>query len=231
MCTYRIWDKASPINGCPADEALQSLRLKPTEQLCILSQGGQDCVTQTFPSSASEADIKAWVDKYNADTLAQQQAAEEAAKRPTIEQAVSQIQSVLSIDPIDTSTLEGAQKAKLREISNACEQTVFGGVDIATTKGTEHFSLTQNDQINITALADEIAKGAASVPYHGFAESNKEYKANPTAFVGSVSDAAEILRVSLTGSVQSPNLHEIIEILGKSEVTIRLNKVASFLAK
>jgi len=81
------------------------------------------------------------------------------------------------------------------------------------------------DEMTWWAGVKDIAKT------HGFAESNKEYKANPTAFVGSVSDAAEILRVSLTGSVQSPNLHEIIEILGKSEVTIRLNKVASFLAK
>jgi len=93
----------------------------------------------------------------------------------------------------------------------------------------------------LSDLADHMAYGGDEMTWwagvkdiakaHGFAESNKEYKANPTAFAGSVSDAAEILRVSLTGSVQSPNLHEIIEILGKSEVTIRLNFVASSLSK
>jgi glutamyl-tRNA synthetase len=69
----------------------------------------------------------------------------------------------------------------------------------------------------------EIAKA------HKFAESNKDYKANPSAYLGSVSDAAEILRVALTGSVQSPNLHEILEILGKNEVAIRLEKIALLL--
>jgi Glutamyl- and glutaminyl-tRNA synthetases len=64
---------------------------------------------------------------------------------------------------------------------------------------------------------------------HHFAESNKEYKANPSLYLGNVSDAAEILRIALTGSVQSPNLHEILEILGKNEVAIRLEKVASSL--
>ncbi|MCR5079098.1 MAG: glutamate--tRNA ligase [Bacilli bacterium] len=61
----------------------------------------------------------------------------------------------------------------------------------------------------------------------GFAVSNKDYKANPSAFVGSLSDGAEILRVALTGSTQSPNLHEIIEILGKERVTKRLTIVAN----
>lgn len=57
----------------------------------------------------------------------------------------------------------------------------------------------------------------------GFALSNKEFKANPTAFKGNVSDAAEILRIALTGSKQSPNLHEVIDILGKERVLNRLS--------
>jgi glutamyl-tRNA synthetase len=62
---------------------------------------------------------------------------------------------------------------------------------------------------------------------HGFAPSNKEYKANPKAFKGNVSDAAEILRIALTGSKDSPNLHEIIEILGKDVVTRRLCSICA----
>lgn len=57
---------------------------------------------------------------------------------------------------------------------------------------------------------------------HGFAPSNKEYKANPSAYKGNVSDAAEILRIVLTGAKESPNLHEVIEILGKDTVTRRI---------
>ena len=65
----------------------------------------------------------------------------------------------------------------------------------------------------------------------GFAVSNKDYKATPDAFKGSLSDVAEIIRVALVGSKQSPNLHEIIEILGKDRCVSRLEKVASSLEK
>ncbi|MCR5490794.1 MAG: glutamate--tRNA ligase [Bacilli bacterium] len=60
---------------------------------------------------------------------------------------------------------------------------------------------------------------------HGFAASNKDFKANPENYKGSVSDCAEILRVAITGSTQSPNLHEILEILGREEVNRRLKVV------
>ena len=66
---------------------------------------------------------------------------------------------------------------------------------------------------------------------NNFALANKEYKANPDAFRGNVSDAAEILRIALTGSKQSPNLHEIIDILGKEEVVRRLNDLSASLLK
>ncbi len=58
--------------------------------------------------------------------------------------------------------------------------------------------------------------------HNGFAVSNKDYKENPAAYVGSLSDIAEVLRLAVVGSTQSPNLHEILEILGKEEVLRRL---------
>lgn len=66
---------------------------------------------------------------------------------------------------------------------------------------------------------------------NNFAINNKEYKANPEAYRGNVADAAEILRIALTGSKMSPNMHEIIEILGKDEVIRRLKEVSSRLSK
>lgn len=63
----------------------------------------------------------------------------------------------------------------------------------------------------------------------GYASSNKDYKEHPENYVGSVSDAAEALRIALVGSKESPNLHEIIEILGKETTQKRLNQVASLL--
>lgn len=61
---------------------------------------------------------------------------------------------------------------------------------------------------------------------HGFALANKDYKAHPEQYQGSVSDAAEILRIALTCTKASPNLHEVIEILGKDTVKKRLLALA-----
>ena len=59
---------------------------------------------------------------------------------------------------------------------------------------------------------------------HNFAVSNKDYKANPDAFAGSLSDCAELLRIAVVGRAQSPNLHEVLEILGQAEVLRRLEE-------
>lgn len=56
----------------------------------------------------------------------------------------------------------------------------------------------------------------------GFAD-NKEYKVNPSAFIGNISDACAIIRVALTGKNQTPDLYTLMQILGKEKVVSRLN--------
>jgi glutamyl-tRNA synthetase len=60
----------------------------------------------------------------------------------------------------------------------------------------------------------------------GFAVDMKEYKKNPAAFKGSISDVTTILRVAITGSRQSPDLWEIMQVLGVDESMSRLQKFA-----
>lgn len=43
---------------------------------------------------------------------------------------------------------------------------IYTGMDATTSKGTEHFSLTDNDQINLSNLVEQIKNGVAQVPYH-----------------------------------------------------------------
>lgn len=59
----------------------------------------------------------------------------------------------------------------------------------------------------------------------GFATDNKLFKANPEAFKGNVADACSILRVAITGTNQTPDLCTILKILGKEEVSNRINFV------
>ena len=64
---------------------------------------------------------------------------------------------------------------------------------------------------------------------HGFAGNNKEYKASPEAFKGSIGDVAEILRITLTGKKNSPNLYYVMKVLKKDECDRRINSVISLL--
>ncbi len=60
---------------------------------------------------------------------------------------------------------------------------------------------------------------------YNFANNAKEYKKNPTLYKGHIGDVAEMIRIALTSSKQSPNLYYILRILGKEEVTRRIKKV------
>ena len=59
---------------------------------------------------------------------------------------------------------------------------------------------------------------------HKFAESGKIYKQNPEAYVGHVGDVAEIIRLAVTNRKNSPNLHDVLVILGKDEVDRRIER-------
>ena len=58
---------------------------------------------------------------------------------------------------------------------------------------------------------------------HGFAESGKIFKQAPDQYKGHVGDVAEMIRVALCGSKNSPNLYCVLQILGKEEVNRRIN--------
>lgn len=63
----------------------------------------------------------------------------------------------------------------------------------------------------------------------GFANDMKEYKANPTAFKGHYGDVSTILRIALTTKTNTPDLFEIMCLIGKDEVIKRLNYVVELL--
>ena len=62
---------------------------------------------------------------------------------------------------------------------------------------------------------------------HGFAGSKGEFKANPEAYKGLIGDVAEMLRITLTGRKNSPNLYYVMKILGHDECARRINLVIS----
>lgn len=57
---------------------------------------------------------------------------------------------------------------------------------------------------------------------HGFAKNAKEYKKDPDAYPGSIREAAQVIRVALTGSTRSPDLFSVARALGTDEVLRRV---------
>ncbi|MEG2458089.1 MAG: glutamate--tRNA ligase [Bacilli bacterium] len=65
----------------------------------------------------------------------------------------------------------------------------------------------------------------------GFASNTKEYKDSSSDYVGSVSDLCEIMRVALTAKTMTPDLYEILKLLGTKRVNERFNNFKEFLNK
>ena len=58
----------------------------------------------------------------------------------------------------------------------------------------------------------------------GYAREVKEYKANPDAYKAHVGDVSTVLRVKLTGRTNTPDMYEIMQVLGKDSIQKRLSK-------
>lgn len=59
----------------------------------------------------------------------------------------------------------------------------------------------------------------------GYCSNMKEYKANPDAYKGNVADISTVIRVAITSKSQTPDLYEIIKLLGKDKCIDRINKI------
>ena len=56
----------------------------------------------------------------------------------------------------------------------------------------------------------------------GYAREVKEFKANPDGYKGHVGDISTVIRVKLTGRCNTPDLYEIMRVLGKDEILRRV---------
>ena len=86
----------------------------------------------------------------------------------------------------------------------------------------EKLSINQDEQAwfnNLKEIGTEL----------NFAANNKEFKANPELFKGNIGDLAEILRITLTGRKNAPNLYSVMVVLGLEESHKRIDRVISLL--
>ena len=98
------------------------------------------------------------------------------------------------------------------------------GTDMADVKATiEAFKATYDPADEMTVWFDKVKAIATEL---GYAADMKAYKADPTAFKGSVADISGFLRLAVTGKLNAPDLYTVMQLLGKDRVFARLDKFA-----
>ena len=58
----------------------------------------------------------------------------------------------------------------------------------------------------------------------GYAKEVKEFKANPDMYKAHVGDVSTVLRVVLTKRTNTPDMYEIMQVLGKDSVVKRFKR-------
>ena len=83
------------------------------------------------------------------------------------------------------------------------------------------FLETYDEKDDSQAWFSKVKEVAAKL---GFAAEMRDYKANPSAYKGSVSDVAEVLRIAVTGRANSPDLWTVMQIMGANETKKRIRE-------
>lgn len=75
-------------------------------------------------------------------------------------------------------TLAELQASKKAEVAAACERAIYKGVSVTLADGnTEHFSLTEHDQINLFGKQSQLAAGVGQLEYHADGQPCRYYSA------------------------------------------------------
>lgn len=80
-------------------------------------------------------------------------------------------------EPVEP-TLEELKEQKINEVNNICKETIYAGIDVELPTGeTKHFSLKEEDQINLFGKKDQINEGITQLEYHADGEPCRYYTA------------------------------------------------------
>lgn len=71
-----------------------------------------------------------------------------------------------ALESYNQKVLAIATNMKIMDMAATCQAMIYNGADVELSTGTEHFSFTSNDQLNIDAMFDAVKMGATEYPYH-----------------------------------------------------------------
>lgn len=93
--------------------------------------------------------------------------------------------------------LAEAKANKESELSGACNAAIVAGMDVETAQGTEHFSLKETDQINLTTAYNAILSGATAYPYHADGQLCRMFTAEEITAISNASIAHKLYHTTL----------------------------------
>lgn len=99
-------------------------------------------------------------------------------------------------DP-NAKTLEELRADKEAELSKACNAAIVAGMDVETSKGTEHFALQETDQINLTTAYNAVVSGSEGYPYHADGQLCRMFTAEEITAISTASIAHKLYHTTL----------------------------------
>ncbi len=112
------------------------------------------------------------------------------------------------------------------EIFTVCDEypDTFDKSDIK--KALSDFCASYSEDDEQQVWFDKIKAIAENI---GFCTDMKAYKAEPEKYKGNIADVSMFLRVAVTGKMNSPDMYEVMHILGKDKVIERINSMIEVL--
>ncbi len=172
------------------DEAMENLSFytddEATQLSCVYSKYELENLRLNYKLNLVNVVLKC-TEVYSKIDKIQTQISEVDTKTIKVAEDLEELNKQINPEPIDTSllSLEEAKEHQLGLVNEQCQKAIYNGIDLETSVGEEHFSLTQEDQTNIVTLYNQVMSGiVTSVPYHADGELCRQFSAQEMINLG-----------------------------------------------
>lgn len=101
-------------------------------------------------------------------------------------------------------TVEYAKQLKIKEMSNACQSIIYSGIDVTLADGeSHHFSLTDQDQKDLSEIKALAKDGVELLPYHEDGQLCKFYSATDILAITTMATNYIIYHTTYFNSLQA----------------------------
>jgi glutamyl-tRNA synthetase len=225
---FEEWRRANP--SAPKTDFVFDLSKLPKNSGALLNMDKLDDISKDLlgtytPERLYEAAVT-WADTYDPDLAA------------SLRQDPAYTVRVFGIERDNNKRKDISKLSELRETYGYFFDDLFAATrtddleatDIAKLQPADRSAIASAflDQYDATKTQDEWFEGLKAIGESlGFTPDMKAYRKDPEAFKGSVADVAMALRVALTGRNRSPNLHELMLVMGEDRIRSRISRLVS----